>query len=72
MEYKKIVVIEDNFNSGLFNSICQLLVELHIHDVDAYSISPDESYGEKTGDTSYLDNIYGLTPEKINNFINKL
>jgi len=72
INFKKIVVVEDNFNSGLFNSIAQLLVELHIHNVDVYSISPDESYGDNIGDTSYLDNIHGLTPEKINNFINKL
>ena len=72
INFKKIVVVEDNFNSGLFNSIAQLLVELHIHNVDMYSISPDESYGDNIGDTSYLDNIHGLTPEKINNFINKL
>jgi transketolase len=70
--FKKIIVVEDNFNSGLFNSIAQLLVELHIHNVDVYSISPDESYGDFIGDTTYLDNTYGLTPEKINDFIKKI
>ncbi len=71
-KYKIIIVIEDNFNSGLYNSVCQFMVESHIHDVDVYSISPEESYGDYVGDTAYLDNLYGLTPDKINQFIEKL
>lgn len=71
-KYKIIIVIEDNFNSGLYNSVCQFMVESHIHDVDVYSISPEESYGDYVGDTAYLDNLYGLTPDKINLFIEKL
>ena len=71
-KYKKIIVVEDNFNSGLFNSLTQLIAELHIHDVDMYSISPDENYGDSVGNTEYLDEIYGLTPEKIYGFIEKI
>ncbi len=71
-KYKKIIVVEDNFNSGLFNSLAQLIIELHIHDIDMYSISPDENYGDSVGDTEYLDNMYGLTPEKINEYIKKI
>jgi len=71
-KFNKIIVIEDNFNSGLFNSIAQVIVELHIHDVDMYSISPDENYGDNVGSTDYLDEIYGLTPEKILEFIKKI
>jgi transketolase len=70
--YNKIIVIEDNFNSGLFNSIAQLVVELHIHNIDMFSISPDENYGDYVGDTAYLDELYGLTPEKINDFVKKI
>ncbi len=71
-KFKNIIVIEDNFNSGLFNSVAQVIVELHIHDVDIYSISPEESYGDSVGDTTYLDNKYGLTPEQIYDFIKKI
>ena len=71
-KYKKIIVVEDNFNSGLFNSLAQLIIELHIHDIDMYSISPDENYGNSVGDTEYLDNMYGLTPEKINEYVKKI
>ena len=71
-KFKTIVVIEDNFNSGLFNSISQAIVELHIHNVDIFSISPEENYGDSVGDTTYLDNKYGLTPEKIYDFIKKI
>ena len=71
-KFKKIVIIEDNFKSGLFNSVAQTIAEMHIHEVDIYSISPEESYGENVGDTAYLDKISGLTPEQINEFIKKL
>jgi transketolase len=71
-DFKKIIVVEDNFNSGLFNSIAQLIVELHIHDVNIYSISPEENYGDSVGSTEYLDNAYGLTAEKINDFIKEI
>ena len=71
-EYKIIIVVEDNFNSGLYNSVCQFVVESHTHDLDVYSISPDESYGNYVGDTAYLDDLYGLTPDKINKFIEKI
>ena len=71
-KFKKIIVIEDNFNSGLFNSICQFLIENHIHDVDMYSISPDESYGDSVRNTEFLDDIYGLTPQKISAFVKKI
>jgi transketolase len=70
-KFKRIIVIEDNFNSGLFNSITQSIAEMHIHDVDIFSISPEEDYGDNVGSTDYLDNMYGLTPEKINEFIKK-
>ena len=71
-KFKTIVVIEDNFNSGLFNSISQAIVELHIHNVDIFSISPEENYGDSVGDTTYLDNKYGLTPDKIYDFVKKI
>ena len=71
-KFKKIIVVEDNFNSGLFNSIAQITVELHIHHIDMYSISPEENYGDNVGDTAYLDNTYGLTPEKICEFVKKI
>ena len=70
--YKKIIILEDNFNSGLFNSFAQIMIELHINDVKAYSISPKEDYGNNVGDTEYLDNQFGLTPQKICEFIEKI
>ena len=48
------------------------MIELHINDVKAYSISPKEDYGNNVGDTEYLDNQFGLTPQKICEFIEKI
>jgi transketolase C-terminal domain/subunit len=70
--YKDIVVIEDNFNSGLYNSLCQFVVEKNINVRNLISISVNESFGSKTGDTKYLDNIFGLTSEKISSLIQNL
>lgn len=71
-DFKKIVVIEDNFSSGLYNSICQFIADKKIDGKELYSISVNEDFGERTGSTQFLDNMFGLTPEKISNFIKKL
>ncbi len=70
--YSKIVVIEDNFNSGLFNSLCQFVIEKEIHNSKLYSICVTEDYGKNTGDTSFLDDKFGLSPMKIATFLQQL
>lgn len=70
--YKKIVVIEDNYNSGLFSSICQFVAEKQLHKKELYSISVDENFGKEIGDTSFLDDKFGLSPEKIASFLQHL
>ncbi len=68
--YKKIIVIEDNFKSaGLFNSIAQFFVEHNIQGVELLSLSPKEEYEERIGSAEYFEDRYGLTPEKIEQFI---
>ena len=69
--FSKIVVIEDNFNSGLFNSICQFITEQNIQ-TKVFSISVDNDFGNRTGNTEYLDRKFGLSVEQISNFIKKL
>lgn len=63
--YGKIIVVEDNFNSGLFNSICQWLVENQLSNQQIYSISPMEGYEERAGDAKYLEDKNDLSPKKI-------
>jgi deoxyxylulose-5-phosphate synthase len=63
--YERIVVVEDNFRSGLYNSICQVVVEQRIKQVHVQSISPVERFESRIGDTRYLDEKNGLTPEQI-------
>jgi len=69
--YSKIVVIEDNFNSGLFNSICQFLAEKNLR-VKTFSISVNENFGNETGSTKYLDKKFGLTVEQISQFMKNI
>jgi len=71
-KYKKIIVIEDNFRSGLYNTIAQFSAENRLHSVDLYSISPVESFGTRIGDSTYLEDKHGLSSEKISSFIDKL
>ena len=40
----KIVVIEDNFRSGLYNSLCQWAIENNIQNRQIISIAPEETY----------------------------
>ena len=70
--YTNIVIIEDNFNSGLYNTICQYVAEKKINEKYLYSISVDEDFGAITGDTSFLHNKFGLSADQISNFIKKL
>jgi len=63
--FKNIVVIEDNFSSGLFNSICEWVVRNNVDYKKIVPISPDESYDEIVGDPFYLEGKHGISPDKI-------
>ena len=64
-KYKVIIVIEDNFSSGLYNSLCQWSIENKACHSNIFSISPDESYDEVMGDAHFLENRHGLSADKI-------
>lgn len=68
-KYSNIIIIEDNFNSGLYNTICQFIVDKKILGKNIHSICVDEDFGETTGSTRFLDDRFGLTPEQIMKFI---
>jgi transketolase len=72
-KYQRIVVAEDNFRTaGLFNAVAQWLAENKIRNVELISISPKEEYNERIGSTAYMEDLYGLSPEKIAAFITSL
>ena len=70
--YTNIIIIEDNFNSGLYNTICQFVAEKRISEKFVYSISVDEDFGATTGSTTFLDERFGTSPKKIAEFITNL
>ena len=70
-KYSNIIVVEDNFNSGLYNTICQFVADKKISGKNLYSISVDEDFGETTGSTKFLDDKFGTSPTKIAEFIKK-
>lgn len=70
--YKQVVVVEDNFNSGLYNSLCQFAVEKNIRTCKLHSLSPIEGYEERVGDAAFLEEKHGLTPNQIGQFIRSL
>lgn len=70
--YKHVVVVEDNFNSGLYNSLCQFAVEKNIRACELHSLSPAESYEELVGDATNLEEKHGLMPDQIYKFIQSL
>ena len=65
LRFETIVVIEDNFRSGLYNSLCQWVIEKEAPHRKLISISPEEAYDDILGDSDYLEDKHGLTPEKI-------
>lgn len=69
-KYSKIVVIEDHFvSSGLYNTLCQYLVESNSHKTKLYSIAPLGRYEEIVGDKAFFADRYGFSPPKINKFV---
>lgn len=70
--YSKIVVIEDNFDSGLYNSICQFVVDKKILKNEILSICVPEDYGATTGNSEFLDDKFGLSATKITTFLKNL
>ena len=70
--FRNIVVLEDNFRSGLYNSICQWSIEESAAHKNIVSIAPEEFYDDILGDTEYLEEKHGLSPSKIEKKINEL
>lgn len=72
-KYSKVVVIEDHIiTSGLYNSLCQCLVEMGIQKTHLCYIGTPEKYESIVGDKDYFADIYGYSPQKIAQFISKL
>ncbi len=71
-DYRAIVVAEDNFKSGLYNSVAQWMAENNIKDTRIHSISAEEKYRGEIGDPAYLEDLNGLSPQKIAEFIKKI
>jgi len=71
-DHKKIVVVENNFNSGLYNSLCQWVVEHGIVTQTLVSMAPKEDYGKTTGNAAWLEEQYGITGKDIAKRIRKL
>jgi hypothetical protein len=62
--YKNITVVEDNFKSGLYNSICQFANELkYKHTIR--SINSEFEFVDRVGSQLYFDKKYHLLPEQI-------
>ncbi|HDY68008.1 MAG TPA: hypothetical protein ENH85_09475 [Candidatus Scalindua sp.] len=72
-KYSKIIVIEDHFaGSGLYNALCQYLVETGARKTELCSIAIPDCYEERVGDKNYFSEKYGFTPGKINEVISDL
>ena len=72
-KYKNIIVVEDHFGaSGLYNSVCQYLVENDLQDKKLYSLSPPENYEEAVGDSDFYADKFGFSAEKIKAFVGKI
>ena len=72
-QFSKIVVIEDHFvTSGLYNSLCQYLVETQSQKTLLYSIATPEIYEDVVGSKDYFADRYGYSPQKIAQFVSAL
>lgn len=71
-DHRRVVVVEDNFKSGLYNSICQFMVENAPTEAHLHSLSVREEYRPEIGDAAYLEDLNGLSPQKISRFVQKI
>lgn len=72
-KYSHVVVVEDHFySSGLFNTLCQHLVELGVKRARLFHIGVPEAYEKRAGDRNDFANKYGHTPEKISQFVTRI
>ena len=72
-KYSKVVVVEDHMRtSGLYGSLCRLLVEMDVIGTRLYSIGTPEIYEDIVGDKNYFADRYGYSPSKIAHFIEEL
>lgn len=74
-KYAKIVVVEDHFlTSGLYNSLCQFLVEIpfKVRKPDLYALGTPEIYEKVIGNKDYFADKYGYSPQKIAQFISRI
>lgn len=69
-QYKDIIVVEDNFKSGLYNSICEIANELSFK-YKIKSLHPSFEYVKKSGSQDYFDKKYKLSLKSIKNFVIK-
>ena len=67
--YRAIVVVEDNFKSGLYNSLAQWMAENDVKNTRLHSISVEETYRGEIGTAAYLEDLNGLNPKQIADFI---
>jgi len=71
-EFQRIVVAEDNFKSGLYNSVCQFAVEKGIVPRCLLPLAVAERYDARIGDQHYLESQQGLAPAQIVDFLAKV
>jgi transketolase len=70
--FKNVIVLEDNFSSGLFNSVCEIVVKSNIKIGRLISMSLEEKYLDRIGSPSYLEAMHGISTDDIKNKIHEL
>jgi len=71
--FPKILIIEDQMvDSGLYNTLCQVLVETQVKNCQLYSHCTPNEYSPDVGDSEYFSEKYGFTIEKIDLIVKKI
>jgi len=71
--YRKVLIVEDHMKeSGLYNSLCQYVIESELSGVHLFVQAPDNCYEGRIGNKDYFSSLYGLSPEKIVTRVKKI
>lgn len=68
--YSKVIVVEEQLSScGLYNILCQAIMDEGLSSIKIKNISPDDQYPMNIGDKDFFADKYGFSASKLMEYI---
>lgn len=71
-KYDEVIVVEEHFaSSGLYNTLCQMIVENKLYGTKIEVIAPKDEFPSHVGSKIYFADKYGYSPEKLAQYLSR-